>query len=108
MMIFPNKPLPTDKCPFFLEDPPEEKLTPETFSTCILVFWREPPRWEKALDLDPSLPSPLLKLKPEMCLPIFPPTLFPLPMDKFSSKLNSSIKVFIYIFIIMWYFYYYY
>jgi len=93
MTIFLNKPSPIDKCLFFLEDPLEEKLTLEMSFIFTLVFWREPPKWEKNSVLDLWLLYPLLKPKPEMCLPIFPPTLFPLPMDKFSWKLNYFTKV---------------
>jgi hypothetical protein len=46
MTIYPNKLLPTDKCLFFLEDHPVEKLTLVMFSISTLVSWKELPKWE--------------------------------------------------------------
>lgn len=93
MTIFQSKPSLTDKCLFFWEDPPVEKLIQVMCSIYIHVFWKEQLRWTWSMEVDLWQLSPLLKPKLVMCLLIFQPMSSQSLMDRSSWKLNSSIKV---------------
>ena len=91
--IFQSKPLLTDKCLFFWEDPLVEKPIQVMCFIYIHVFWKEQLRWTWNMVVDHWLPSPLLKPKLVMCLLISQQMSSPLLMDKSSWKLSFSIKV---------------
>lgn len=93
MMIYPSKPSLTDKCLYFWEDHQAERLIQEMSSIFIPVFWKELLRWTWLTVVAHWLLSQSLKHKLVMCLPIFPPMLSQLLMDKFSWKLSFSIRV---------------
>ncbi len=65
-----------------LRRPPVVRPTPVTSSTCTPVCWRERPRWTTTSVVDPSLPCPLSRPRPETCPLTFPPMSSPSLTDK--------------------------
>ncbi len=92
MMIYRNKQWPIGKWVYCWEGLLEERLSLEMFFTFIQDFWRELLKWTKKMEEAVWLPYQLSRLKLEMSVRISLLMLFLLPMDKFSWKLNYSIK----------------